>query len=81
VVAGSNTSTCDLRVVGGDKNGSVESETIKYGRESHWTLTRERIRWRGPAAIVNDRPILSSERMFYKDNDRRCSVEENKFWP
>jgi hypothetical protein len=32
------------------------------------------MRWREPAAIVNDRPILSSERMLYKDYDRRCSV-------
>jgi hypothetical protein len=32
------------------------------------------MRWRGPAAIVNDRSILSSERILYKDCDRRCSV-------
>jgi hypothetical protein len=31
--------------------------------------------WRGTAAIGNDRPILSSERMLYKDPDRRCSIE------
>jgi hypothetical protein len=35
------------------------------------------MRWRGPAAIVNDRPILSSEWMLYKDYDRRCSIENN----
>jgi hypothetical protein len=34
------------------------------------------MRWRGPAAIVNDRPILSSERMLYKDYDLRCSFEK-----
>jgi hypothetical protein len=34
------------------------------------------MRWRGPAAIVNDRPILPSERMLYKDYDRRCSFEK-----
>jgi hypothetical protein len=34
------------------------------------------MRWRGPAAIVNDRTILSEERMLYKDHDRRCSIEE-----
>jgi hypothetical protein len=34
------------------------------------------MRWRRPAAIVNDRLILSSERMLYKDYDRRCSIEE-----
>jgi hypothetical protein len=81
VEAGSNTSTLALRVVGGDKKGSLESETVKYGRESHGTRIRKWMRWRGPAAIVNDRPILSSERMLYKDYDRRCSFEKNKFWP
>jgi hypothetical protein len=34
VEAGSNTSTVTLRVVGGDKKGSIKSETVKYGRES-----------------------------------------------
>jgi hypothetical protein len=28
-------------------------------------------------AIVNDKPILSSERILYKDYDRRCSIKEN----
>jgi hypothetical protein len=31
VEAGSNTSTVALRVVGGDKKGSIESERVKYG--------------------------------------------------
>jgi hypothetical protein len=52
VEAGSNTSTVALRVVGGDKKGILESETVKYGRESRGTRTRERMNWRGPAAIV-----------------------------
>jgi hypothetical protein len=26
----------------------------------------------GPAAIVNDRSIFSSERMLHKDNDHKC---------
>jgi hypothetical protein len=30
-----------------------------------------------PAVIVNDRPILSSERVLYKDYGRRCSIEKN----
>jgi hypothetical protein len=34
------------------------------------------MRWRGPAAIVNDRPISSSERMLYKDYDCSCSIEK-----
>jgi hypothetical protein len=62
VEAGSNTSTVAPRVVGGDEKGSLESETVKYGSNSHGTRTREWLRWRGPAAIVNDRPVLSSER-------------------
>jgi hypothetical protein len=51
-----------LRVVGGDEKGSLETETAKYGHESYETGTRKWLRWRGPAAIVNDRPVLSSER-------------------
>jgi hypothetical protein len=39
--AGLNTSTVTLRVVGGDENGSLESETVNYGRESNGTRTRE----------------------------------------
>jgi hypothetical protein len=61
VEAGSNTSTVALRVVGGDGKGSLESETVKYG-ESHGTRIRKWLRWRGPAAIVNDRPVPSSEK-------------------
>jgi hypothetical protein len=37
VKAGSNISTVALRVVGGDEKGTLESETVKYGRESHGT--------------------------------------------
>jgi hypothetical protein len=33
-----------------------------------------------PAAIVNDRPILSSERMIYKDYDSGYSIKK-KFCP
>jgi hypothetical protein len=62
VEAASNTSTVALRVVGGDEKGSLESERVKYGHESHGTRTREWLRWRAPAAILNDRPALSSAR-------------------
>jgi hypothetical protein len=62
VEAGSNTPTITLRVVGGDEKGSLESETVKYGRESHGTRIRKWLRWRGPAVIINDRPVLSLER-------------------
>jgi hypothetical protein len=41
VEAGSNTSTVTLRVVGGNKKGSRESETVKYGCESHGIRTLE----------------------------------------
>jgi hypothetical protein len=62
VEAGSNTSPVALRVVGGDEKGSLESETVQYGHESHGTRSRKLPRWRGPAAVTNDRPVLSSER-------------------
>jgi hypothetical protein len=39
VEAGSNTSTVALQVVGSDEKGSLESETIKYGQESHGSRT------------------------------------------
>jgi hypothetical protein len=40
---------------------SLESETVEYDHEFHWTRVRELLRWRGLAAIVNDRLVLSSE--------------------
>jgi hypothetical protein len=71
VKEGSNTSTVTLRVVGGDENGSLKSETVKYG-----TRTRVRLRWQGPAAYIEDRPVLSSERAPHK-NDRNCQTVIN----
>jgi hypothetical protein len=62
-----NTSTVALRVVGGDEKGSLKSERVNYGHESQGTRSRERLRWRRPAAIVNDRPVLSSERVPHKN--------------
>jgi hypothetical protein len=67
VEAGSNTSTVTLRVVGGDEKGSLKTERVKYGREIQMTRTRERLRWRGPAAYTKDRPVLSSERAPHKN--------------
>jgi hypothetical protein len=55
VEAGSNTSTVILRVVGGDEKGSLKSETVKYGRESQGTRTRDRLRWQGPVACKKKR--------------------------
>jgi hypothetical protein len=66
VEAGSNTSTVTLRVVGGDEKGSLKSERVKDGNESQGTRTRERLRWRGPAAYTKDRPVLSSRRAPHK---------------
>jgi hypothetical protein len=54
---------------------SVESGTVKYGHESRWTRTRESLRWRGPASVVKDTLILSSERMLHKGYTCKCSVE------
>jgi hypothetical protein len=66
--AGSNTSNVTLRVVGGDEKGSLKPETIKYGRESQGTRTRERLRWRGPAAYTKGRLVLLSERVPHNNN-------------
>jgi hypothetical protein len=44
-----------------DEKGILESETVKYMFESHGTRTREWLHWRRPAAIVSDRPVLSSK--------------------
>jgi hypothetical protein len=77
VEAGSNTSIESLWLAGGDEKGSLESETVKYGRESHGTLTREWLRWRRPAAIVNGIFVLSSERAPHKN--RTVIVKTNKY--
>jgi hypothetical protein len=53
---------------------NLESETAKCGHEPRGPRIWEWLRWRGPAAIVNDRSILSSERMLHKDYNRKCSV-------
>jgi hypothetical protein len=47
-----------------DYDGQKKSQIwdSKYGRESQGTRTGEWLRWLGPEAIVNDRPVLSSER-------------------
>jgi hypothetical protein len=57
-------------VLGGYKYGDLalqvggvsRIEKIKYDLESSGTQTGARLRWRGPAATVNYRPVLSSER-------------------
>jgi hypothetical protein len=42
--------------------GVLRTGTIEYGLESCGTQAREGLRWGGPAATVNYRPVLSSER-------------------
>jgi hypothetical protein len=46
---------------GTGRPGSLESETVKYGYKFREPRNQERLRWRRPATIVNDRPVLSSE--------------------
>jgi hypothetical protein len=57
--------------------GSLESETVTCGQESRGTGTREWLRWRGPAAIVKDRPVLSSER---EPHINKPQLTEIKIW-
>jgi hypothetical protein len=77
VEAGLNTSTVTLRVGGGDEKGRLRSVTVKYGRESQGTRTWERIPWQGPAAYTKERPILPSERMPHRKQDRNCQTKIN----
>jgi hypothetical protein len=59
--------TVTLRVVGDNEKGSLKSETVKYCRESQGTQTRERLRWQGPTAYREHRPVLTSEREPHKN--------------
>jgi hypothetical protein len=78
VEAGSNTSTVTLRVVGGDKKGSLKCERVQYGRETQGARTKERLRWKGPAAYIKVRPALSSERAPHKKKKKRnCHTSNN----
>jgi hypothetical protein len=81
VEAGSNTSTVSLRVVGGDENGSLESETVKYCRESQRARTQERQRCQGPAACADDKPVLSSQRAFHKNKTvPHLGLDTKAYW-
>jgi hypothetical protein len=55
---------------------SLKSERVKCGYEPRGIRTWEWLRWLWPAAIVNDRPILSSERMLHRNYKRKCSCEK-----
>jgi hypothetical protein len=59
-------SVSDLRVVGGDKMGSLKYESVKYGNESQGTRTRERLRWQRSAAYTKDSSVLLSEGATHK---------------
>jgi hypothetical protein len=67
VEAWSNTSTVTLRVVGGDEEGNLKSETVKYCPVSQGTRTREGLHWQGPAAYTKDTLVLSSEMAPHKN--------------
>jgi hypothetical protein len=66
-----------IRGPGPPGSWSLKSDIVKFGHESRWTRTWEWLGLRGPAAIVHDRPILSSERMLHKEYDRKGPVEKN----
>jgi hypothetical protein len=71
---------CSWRIYNGDlalEAGGVSNYTV-YGHESRRTRTREWLCWRGPAAIVNDRLVLSSEKVLHKNDDHKDSAENRK---
>jgi hypothetical protein len=53
-------------------SGSLESEAAKYGHDSRGTRTQEWLRWRGPAEIINNRPVLSSAMAPPHQQTRSC---------
>jgi hypothetical protein len=55
----------------GVREESLESGTVTCGHESRGTRPREWLLWRGSPAIVNDRPILSPDRMLHENYDRK----------
>jgi hypothetical protein len=73
--AGSHTSTVALQVVGEDKKGNLESETENMVASPTGLRPENKCTGEGQQQL-NDRPILSSERMLYKDYDHRCSIEK-----
>jgi hypothetical protein len=56
--------------------GSHSLQTVKYGHEFRGTRNSKWLCWRRPAAIVNDRLILTSERMLHKDYYHKSSNEK-----
>jgi hypothetical protein len=78
VEGGSNTSTVTLRVVRGDEIGSLNSETVKYGREYQGTRTRQRLRWEDPVAYTRQTRPLVREGAPQKQ-DRNCQIVITKY--
>jgi hypothetical protein len=68
-----------LRVVGGDKKGSLKCETVNYGRETQGVRTKERLRWQKPAAYIKVIPVLSSERAPHKKKKKHNCHTSNKY--
>jgi hypothetical protein len=56
--------------------GVSRIETIKYGFESRGTQTRAGLRWRGAAATLNYRAILTSERAPYRKKNKAIVTKE-----
>jgi hypothetical protein len=63
------------------RKGSLRSETVKHNREPQGTGARESLRWWGPAEIVNDRPLLSSDRKSASHQETRNCLTVIKTWP
>jgi hypothetical protein len=58
--------------------GSLESETVKYGREYQETRTRERLRWEDPEHIQKTDPSSRQRRRPTKQ-DRNCQIVIAKY--
>jgi hypothetical protein len=54
------------------RKGKSQIWGSKICHESQGSPTRERLRWRGPAAYTKDRPVLSSERALQKNQTVNC---------
>jgi hypothetical protein len=57
------------------EKGGLKSETVKYGYESQWTRTWERLRWRGTTAYKRrqTRPLVREGAPEKQDRD-------NEYW-
>jgi hypothetical protein len=56
---------------------SLKSETAKIWSRVPTDSDPRKLRWQGPAASTNDRPVLSSERASHKKQDRNCQTVIN----